>query len=387
MGRKPFMIIAADVVLALAFSVLLCLPLVGGVLGWDVGHDLGEKRVLAKCPVLGQDPVVALPEKFEAFYQDHFGFRTGLIRGHNWVRYKLCQGSSFGKVLFGKDGWLFLTRSGILPDFLGQNPMTAAELDAWKETLEGRQRWLSERGIHYLFVIAPNKATIYPEELPDHIQRGRGRSRMDQLLNHLRDHSAMDVIDLRPALLEGKTAGLTYHPRDSHWTDRGAFIAYEQICRRLGMWFADIQPLSIDSFELAKAVWTPDLSTLLGLGEELAEEAEVWVPKTPRTAKAMVLTVPAQHAGDRTFAPGGLCALENPHAKHRLVMFHDSFGVFGGLREYIGEHFYRAVFVSGPLNAQSLEWLVEQEHPDIILEEIVERKLRDVPSDSSEDNK
>jgi hypothetical protein len=152
------------------------------------------------------------------------------------------------------------------------------------------------------------------------------------------------------------------------------------------MWFADIQPLSIDSFELTKTKWTPDLSTMLGLGEELAEEAEVWVPKTPRTAKAMPLTVPAQYAGDRTIAPGGVTALENPHAKHRLVMFHDSFGVFGSLREYLGEHFCRAVFVSGRLNARSLDWLVEQEHPDIVLEEIVERRLRDVPSDSSGDN-
>lgn len=155
------------------------------------------------------------------FYRDHFGFRNGLIRGHNWIRYKLCKGSSLGKVLFGKDDWLFLTKSGILPDFLGQNPMTGADLDAWRDALE-------------------------------------------QLLDYLGNHSSVNFIDLRPVLLQAKTSGLIYHPKDSHWTDRGAFVAYEQICRRLGEWFDDIRPLSRDGFELAKGKEPADLSMMLG---------------------------------------------------------------------------------------------------------------------------
>ncbi len=369
-----------DVILALVFSVLICLPLVGGALGWDLGHNLGEKRAPAKCPRLGRDPASAIPEKFEAFFQDHFGFRNGLIQGHNWIRYKLCKGSSFGKILFGKEGWLFLTKSGILPDFLGQNPMSTAELDAWKDVLEQRQRWLGERGIRYLLVIAPNKTTVYPEMLPDHIQKGRGRSRMDQLLDYLRDRSTVNAIDLRPALRQAKATGLIYHPRDSHWTDRGAFIAYQEICRQAGEWFADVGPLSSDRFELTTGNQEADLSMMLGLGETLAEEAEVWVAKTPRMAGRVELPLAGQYAGSQHISPEHMVATENPRARHRLLMFHDSFGVRGGLCEYLGEHFARSMFVLAALEAQLLESLVEQEQPDILVEEIVERRLKDVPS-------
>jgi alginate O-acetyltransferase complex protein AlgJ len=378
--KSPFTGSRMDALLALVFSVLVCLPLVGGMMGWDLTHDLGEKRALAQCPVLGRDPLSTIPEKFETFYQDHFGFRKGLIRGHNWIRYKLCKGSSFGKVLFGKGDWLFLTKSGILPDFLGQDPMTAAELDAWRDALEQRQRWLGERGIRYLFVVAPNKATIYPEMLPDHIQRGRGRSRMDQLVDHLRDHSSVQFIDLRLALLRAKTAGLIYHPKDSHWTDRGAFIAYEQICKRLGEWFADIQPPSCDGFELTTGKEATDLSLMLGLGEELAGDTELWVPKTPRAAIRMQLIFPVQHASSQGIAPEDQVAMENAKGKYRLVMFHDSFAVRGGLREHLGECFSRSAFTSITPDAESLEWFVEQEHPDLIIEEMVERKLKNTPS-------
>jgi len=383
--QTPFMKRRMDMLLTLVFCVLVCLPLVGGVMGWDLTHDLGEKRVLARCPALGQDPLGTIPDKFEAFYQDHFGFRNGLIRGHNWIRYKLFKGSSFGKVLFGKNDWLFLTKSGILPDFLGQNPMTTADLEAWRDALEQRQRWLAERGIRYLFVIAPNKATIYPEMLPDHVQKGRGRSRMDQLLGYLRDLSSVNCLDLRPALLQAKASGLVYHPKDSHWTDRGSFIAYEQICRRLGEWFDDLRPLSSDCFELSTGKEATDLSMMLGLGKELAGDTERWVPKTPYVAVHMPLTLPEPYASSRGLVPEDQVALECEKGKRRLLMFHDSFAVRGGLREHLGECFRRSAFTSATPDMESLELSVEQEHPDVVIEEMVERKLKDIPSSRSDD--
>lgn len=383
--EQPFRKRPMDMLLTLVFCVLVGLPLAGGLMGWDFTHDLGEKRALARCPMLGRDSLGTIPDKFEVFYRDHFGFRNGLIRGHNWIRYKLCKGSSLGKVLFGKDDWLFLTKSGILPDFLGQNPMTGADLDAWRDALEQRQRWLADRGIRFLFVIAPNKATIYPEMLPDHIQNGRGRSRMDQLLDYLGNHSSVNFIDLRPVLLQAKTSGLIYHPKDSHWTDRGAFVAYEQICRRLGEWFDDIRPLSRDGFELAKGKEPADLSMMLGLAQESAGDTELWIPKTPYMAVHMPLTLPSQYASSQGLASEDQVAMECEKGKHRLLMFHDSFTVRGGLRENLGECFRRSAFTSAIPDMQSLEMLVDQEHPDVVIEEMVERKLKDTPSSHSDD--
>ena len=368
-----------DIVLTLTFAALVSLPLVGGTLGWDLTHELGEKRTLAEAPVLGEDRLETIPEKFEAYYQDHFGFRNGLIQGHNWIRYKLFKGSSFGKVLFGKDDWLFLTKSGILPDFLGQTPLTPAELQAWTNTLQQRQQWLGERGIRYLFVIAPNKATIYPEMLPDHIQRGRGRSRMDQLIDYLRDHSTVHFIDLRPALLQAKSTGVIYHPKDSHWTDRGAVVAYQQICQKLGSWFPEIRALSEDDFEITTGKEATDLSMMLGLGQELAREAELWVPKTPPQTTRSRLEIPGQYEWNRSIVPEDQVAVENAEAKHRLLLFHDSFAARGGLRERLSLHFRRSAFTSIQPEQRFLELLVEQEKPDIVIEEMVERKLKDTP--------
>lgn len=99
----------------------------------------------------------------------------------------------------------------------------------------------------------------------------------------------------------------------------------------------------------------------------------------------MQLTIPPQYASSRNVVPEDLVAMENTNGKHRLVMFHDSFAVRGSLRENLGECFCRSAFTSIPPEAQSLELLVDQEHPDIVIEEMVERKLKNTPSDGASD--
>ena len=366
--------------MVVVFMAAICLPLLGSVLGWDITEDLGEKRLPAESPIFGRDPLKVIPEKFEAFYIDHFGFRNGLIQGHNWIRYRLFKGSSLGKVLFGKDDWLFLTKAGIIPDFLGQNPLTEQELDIWKDVLEQRQQWLEKRGSRYLFVIAPNKAMIYPEMLPDHIRGNRGQSRMDQLMEHLKNHSTVDVVDLREPLRQAKHTGLLYHPKDSHWTDRGTFIVYQEICRKLSEWFPGIQPLRAEDFMITKTKAADDLSMMLGLGKELEEDSEGWIRKTPGVASREQLVMPGGYNWTQSIVPEDQVVMENEKAKYRLLLFHDSFAIRGGLREHLGEIFLRSAFTSIEPEARYIELLTEQEHPDIVIHEMVERKLRDPPS-------
>ncbi len=379
MGNSPTHRIK-DGFLILIFVGSVCLPLIGFLEGWGNSGDLGEKRVLSKCPVLGADPLETIPEKFDAFYKDHFGFRNNLIRGHNWIRYKLFKGETYGDVLIGKEGWLFLTKARIISDYLGQNPLTPKELATWKETLERRQEWLAERGIRYLFVVAPNKAMIYSEMLPEHIYRNKRKTHMDQLVDYLSETSKVEFLDLRDALCNAKATGLVYHPRDSHWSERGAFVVYREICNRLVELFPDIYPWSIEDFTITIEKQVGDLATMLGLGGELILECEVFKPRKERNAYRVNLTLPDQYPWPKHMIPDRQLAMENKNAKHCLLFFHDSFGDHGGLQEYIGEHFLRSVFVPASLDYSCLKLMVEQEHPDIVIEEIAERKLIEVPS-------
>jgi len=118
---------------------------------------------------------------------------------------------------------------------------------------------------------------------------------------------------------------------------------------------------------------------MLGLGQELAREAELWVPKTPPQTTRSRLEIPGQYEWNRSIVPEDQVAVENAEAKHRLLLFHDSFAARGGLRERLSLHFRRSAFTSIQPEQRFLELLVEQEKPDIVIEEMVERKLKDTP--------
>lgn len=378
MANKSFITKVRDGILICIFVGLIGLPLLGSFIGFGNSNDLEEKRVLSKCPVLGVDPIDTIPDDFEAFFKDHFGFRNEFIRGYNWFRYKLFKGRSFGKVFMGKDDWLFLTKSDIFADYLGQTPLTPDELVVWQTVLEQRQQWLTERGIGYLFVVVPNKAMIYSEMLPDHIYRNKGQTKMDQLVDHLTKNSTVEFLDLRDALSKAKDTGLLYHPRDSHWNDRGAFVVYYQICNRLTKWFPDIHPWLIEDFTVTVKRHVGDLAIMLGLGEELVLESEFLVPEKTRNASQINPANKTQPKKPALELPYKQITFENKNAKHRLLLFHDSFGNFGGFREYLAEHFFSSTFIHAHINKNCLELMVKQEHPDIVIEEIVERNLEDI---------
>jgi len=370
-----------NVIMVLIFIGLIGGPFVGYIFGWGVLSDLGEKRDLTQRPRLGTDSIKTIPEKFETYYKDHFGFRNRLIKGHNLLKYKFLKGGSFGKLLLGENDWLYLNKARMVEDYLGLSPFTSEELERWKTALERRQSWLAERGIRYLFVVAPNKAVIYPENLPDNIRKNKGRTKMEQLFDYLAENSDVEFLDLRPALLKAKETALIYHRHDSHWTDMGAYVVYKEICNRL----PDIQPWPLENFTITRKKEATDLSMLLGLGDELSRECEYLIPRVPRKASPVKVTLPPKYPWPRDVLLGNnyTLALENKDGGGRLLFFHDSFSVRGGLRELLGEHFAQSKFIAYKPDMRCLELLVEQEPPDIVIDELVERKLREMPYSSA----
>jgi len=62
---------------------------------------------------------------------------------------------------------------------------------------------------------------------------------MDQLYDYMKAHSKADVVDVRPALIAARaddvpdTGDLVYFPLGTHWSRRGAIVAYNAIADRV----------------------------------------------------------------------------------------------------------------------------------------------------------
>lgn len=170
-------------------------------------------------------------------------------------------------VMIGKNSQLFLNST--LPDFYGENLYTNTQLNELKEKVNANYQamqdaklkmlertreeelvnefggraltqeeidtlvkpWAQDNfvAIPYIFVIAPNALTVYPELAPDSVVSKTNTTRYKQVIKALKDTKAT-VIDLSEVFAEHKDDQYPiYSATDSYWTEYGAYLAYKEI--------------------------------------------------------------------------------------------------------------------------------------------------------------
>jgi hypothetical protein len=356
----------SNLTVAILCFILLFFPLLGMIFpAIDIAPNIIENRVLAEMPKLPKVKVTDFPEQFENFFNDHFGYRKFLIRQNSLLKHKILN-TRDDEVLIGKDGWLFYTGDHSLENYQGANPFSFNQLQHWQNVLEKKSDWLKTQGIEYLFVVAPNKSSIYPEHLPEYIEKINNLTPLDQLTEHLKKHSRIQILDLRATLMTEKNKGsLLYTPSDTHWNHLGGFIAYTEIISQVRKIFPEIKPLTLDGLKVKSAIEEGgDLAKFLGTQEDTVERKTILLPfdsdaktvfSTEKEPREVVMTT--SHS-------------ELP----RAVIFRDSFSE--ALIPYLSENFSYSRFIwSQWKNETPIEKIILESKPDIVIEEWVERYL------------
>lgn len=313
---------------------------------------------------------LAWPRTAARSFEERFALRDQLVEAQAVVRYFALGVSPQPEVIRGRDGWLYYGDDGGIEDILSETPLSGADLANWAATLQHTQDALEARGIAYVFVLAPDKPQIYPEFLPASLRPASSATRADQLLDYLRSHTSVHVIDPRAALRAAKPDDRLYHRTDSHWNDAGAVIVARQILAaldrltpRLGF---DLQALAPERFTRRERV-TPamDLARMLRLTGWLHEARIELIPTAGRHARVVE---PAE--GDPEFGEPRVVTERDDGRGPRALVYRDSFG--SGLIPFLAESCARAVFL----------WeydvdpaMVAAEHPDVVVHEWTSRRL------------
>ncbi|MCK4836267.1 MAG: hypothetical protein KAT17_06505 [Candidatus Aminicenantes bacterium] len=357
----------------LVFLLLVFFPLLNSGLKIVKPIEIQERRALNKKPSFRIDGFHDYLDQYRRYYNDHFILRSSFIRLTNLMSYKFFKRSAVPMVIVGKNGWLFMSRETPQRDevdyFRSVELFSRSELQQWCQVLEQRQQWLESLGIHYLLIIVPNKSTIYPEFMPDHIRKVVSRSRLDQLLDHINVHSEVNILDIRDALIKAKVRYPVFYKTDSHWNDYGAYIAYTEIMKYLGGFFKEEQVLSIEQFDIqTENRIGGDLAGALSLQKKVIRENILkMVPRIPLRARTVHRENISQYVTKSTAeCKNGSLPL--------ALMVHDSF--IHELRPFLAEQFSRMIFIwDWGLNIYPK--YIKKEKPWIVIEEMGERYLLD----------
>ena len=364
-----------SVIIILLFGISIFVPFLVGILETDTEISKIEKRKLVQLPEIPKtiEEINKFPQLFDKYYADHFGLRYLFTEYYKLVKYNF--GDSPSKdVTIGKNGWLFLgsIKSNKHNDPMGNarnvNLFSQPELKRFAKHLMNLKTWLNEQGIEYIFIIAPNKYTIYFEQLPDYISKVNKRSAMEQLIDYLKKYTTVSVVDLRKPLLKEKDKYQIYFKTDTHWNHYAANIAQYEIMLEIAKLFPDkIQP------ELKKLKKTMirggDLSNFIG-GHIFTDPFPQPKPIFNQTCE--LIKYPKDAKGVATYT------LVCENKKLNAIIFRDSF--FGALIPYFARKFNRSTYISKKLNYSSLSKYIKLEQPDIVIEELIERKLPYLPN-------
>ena len=362
-----------NVVLVAGFLVIITFPVAANLAGYDGGDPEGENRELAPFPTLERTwlSIRAWPLDFDHWFQDHFGFRSTFVRWYGESRYFWLHVSPSPMVTRGKNGWLFYADDGGVDDFTNEKLLPPGEIENWRKTVLRARDWCRAHGVAYVFTILPDKHVIYPEYFDDTILQLTPISRADQIFTATLDTGV--VVDVRGPLFAAKSHDRLFHLTDTHWNERGAFVAYQQIIEAVRRQLPAVPPAQDRSMFIpaSRVLSGRDLAAIIGLKWVLQEEDLQLLPKTPRDY------VVVEPPGEWATSGEGRIVTEIPGSTlPRAVIFRDSFT--SALAPLLSEHFSRAVYL-WQNNFETEDVL--KEHADVVIEEIVGRHLHNfIPS-------
>ncbi|MCQ2516280.1 MAG: hypothetical protein MJ094_05400 [Saccharofermentans sp.] len=286
------------------------------------------------------------------YFESRFALRPQMVTLYSEILGHVFGTSSQVGVVVGENGWLYYTDT--LGDFQGTNCLNVRQMNNCVRNIELINEYCENNGIEFLFVIAPNKNSLYPENMPYYTARGVGGQanyNRSQLVAALANTN-VDYIDLYEPL--SSYDGVVYFERDSHWNNLGAAIAADSIFDFLGINHTDYinMPYSLEINHRG------DLEQMV-YPELVREEEDVVFESMP----AFNYDSPVESNFD--FRIG-----TNANGTGSLLMYRDSFG--SGILPFMAECFETAFFTRS--NACQITDMMSI-NPDYVVFERAERFL------------
>lgn len=213
---------------------LMFLLLVGGffilnIMKPEKAFSDTENRALEGKPRFTLDNIFEgkFTKSYEKYISDQFSFRDG------WVKLKTTLELGLGKreingVIVGQDNYLL------------QNVPKYNELDLNKKIFTLQDFAKKQPNVKTNFMPVPNSVKVLEQKLPAYFPVTDQKDVIGKLEREL--ENSFNIINVLPAL-ESKKNEYIYYRTDHHWTTKGAYYAYRELCDKVG-----IKPASLSEF-------------------------------------------------------------------------------------------------------------------------------------------
>ena len=312
----------------------------------------------------------------ERWFNDRIGLRFRLIYLGARLQVAGLKRSINKNVYFGQNGWVFWADSAsslegraigpaaLTPDARGQLRFRTDEIESLNRELRTIRDQLAACGKTIVFVFAPHKQSIYPEQLFG-ARATFPATRLDDLLKRIEPDLRSMIVDVRPSLRAAKAAGVqVYMSADTHWNGIASVIVYKDLVDAINklrpVHRADLA--SFDYFDVAVAGNIEgDLGSVLHVPGRFIEPNFEMHPRT------VVPIVNMSRGAD------GHLVYDNPDGEGSIMVSGDSFSLL--FTKYLARHFKRVEHHGRAVGSAIDGEVIAQYRPDVVVIELVERYM------------
>lgn len=168
-------------------------------------------------------------KKKNAYWNDHVGFHSDFVRINNQIDFSLFGKVHAKSVIVGKN-W-FLYEKGYVDALAGRDFRGSVEMNRKIANLSKLRDSLAKQNIPVLVILAPNKARLYPEYLPDSLKiPAADSSNYNICLNSLKKYN-IPHIDVSAWFLKLKPT--SHYPLAAqygiHWSKYGVALVADSL--------------------------------------------------------------------------------------------------------------------------------------------------------------
>jgi len=172
-------------------------------------------------------------EKYEPYFNENIGFRPFFIRLNNQIKYSFYDIIKTKLTVLGENNHLF--QSDYIDAYMGFDFVGNERIKKGFERIQYIQNELNKRGIYFVLVFAPGKASFMPENIPSQYNiEKRTQTNYDSYVSYFKN-SKINFIDFNKYFIEikNKKKHPLYPVNGTHWSGYGCTIATDSLTNYL----------------------------------------------------------------------------------------------------------------------------------------------------------
>lgn len=170
-------------------------------------------------------------KKYDNYLEHHIGFRPILFRMNNQIVYTFFDEITNAGVVKGKDDYLF--EPWYIDTYYGKDFLQEEKIDKEIHKLINIDSVLKSKNVHLIVVLAPGKADVFPEKIPDHMFEDTNQYTNYKVYSKKLRQSGIALFDVNSWFIQMKPTfeRNLFTKSGTHWSQDAAMIVLDSLFR------------------------------------------------------------------------------------------------------------------------------------------------------------